>query len=61
MEMMCLPIHIEEYEVMAAYKLGQEEISRDIPNVGEEALRNLMKPALFMLVKLVPVIFLSVK
>ena len=35
-------IHIEEYEVMARdTKLGQEEISRDIPNVGEEALRNL--------------------
>ena len=35
-------IHIEEYEVMARdTKLGQEEISRDIPNDGEEALRNL--------------------
>ena len=35
-------IHIEEYEVMARdTKLGQEEITRDIPNVGEEALRNL--------------------
>ena len=35
-------IHIEEFEVMARdTKLGQEEISRDIPNVGEEALRNL--------------------
>ena len=35
-------IHIEEYEVMARdTKLGQEEISRDIPNVGEEALKNL--------------------
>ena len=35
-------IHIEEYEIMARdTKLGQEEISRDIPNVGEEALRNL--------------------
>ena len=35
-------IHIVEYEVMARdTKLGQEEITRDIPNVGEEALRNL--------------------
>ncbi|WP_428390817.1 DNA-directed RNA polymerase subunit beta [Lichenicoccus sp.] len=35
-------IHIEEFEVMARdTKLGQEEISRDIPNVGEEALRSL--------------------
>ncbi|HEV7455629.1 MAG TPA: DNA-directed RNA polymerase subunit beta [Roseococcus sp.] len=35
-------IHIEEFEVSARdTKLGQEEISRDIPNVGEEALRNL--------------------
>ena len=35
-------IHIEELEVMARdTKLGQEEITRDIPNVGEEALKNL--------------------
>ena len=35
-------IHIEEFEVMARdTKLGQEDITRDIPNVGEEALRNL--------------------
>ncbi|MFW0777907.1 MAG: DNA-directed RNA polymerase subunit beta [Rickettsiales bacterium] len=35
-------IHIEEFEVMARdTKLGAEEITRDIPNVGEEALRNL--------------------
>ena len=35
-------IHIEEFEVMARdTKLGQEEITRDIPNVGEEALKNL--------------------
>ncbi|AFX98444.1 DNA-directed RNA polymerase, beta subunit [Candidatus Endolissoclinum faulkneri L2] len=33
-------IHIEEFEVMARdTKLGQEEITRDIPNVGEETLR----------------------
>ena len=35
-------IHIEEFDIMARdTKLGPEEISRDIPNVGEEALRNL--------------------
>ena len=35
-------IHIEEFEVMARdTKLGPEEITRDIPNVGEEALKNL--------------------
>ena len=35
-------IHIEEYEVESRdTKLGSEEISRDIPNVGEDALRNL--------------------
>lgn len=41
-EDMFTSIHIEEFEVMARdTKLGQEEITRDIPNVGEEALRNL--------------------
>src|SRR3972149_2182400 len=35
-------IHVEEYEVEARdTKLGPEEITRDIPNVGEEALRDL--------------------
>ncbi|MDX6748304.1 DNA-directed RNA polymerase subunit beta [Geminicoccaceae bacterium 1502E] len=35
-------IHIEEFEVMARdTKLGPESITRDIPNVSEEALRNL--------------------
>jgi len=35
-------IHIEEYECEARdTKLGPEEITRDIPNVGEDALRNL--------------------
>ncbi len=35
-------IHIEKYEVEARdTKLGPEEITRDIPNVGEEGLRNL--------------------
>ncbi len=35
-------IHIEEFEVTAREtKLGKEEITRDIPNISEEALRNL--------------------
>ncbi|MBW1953178.1 MAG: DNA-directed RNA polymerase subunit beta [Deltaproteobacteria bacterium] len=35
-------IHIEEFEILARdTKLGKEEITRDIPNVGEDALRNL--------------------
>ena len=35
-------LHLEEFQVMARdTKLGPEEITRDIPNVGEEALRNL--------------------
>ena len=35
-------IHIEEYEIDARdTKLGPEEITRDIPNVGEEALKDL--------------------
>ena len=35
-------LHIEEFSVMARdTKLGPEEITRDIPNVGEESLRNL--------------------
>jgi DNA-directed RNA polymerase subunit beta len=35
-------VHIEEFEVVARdTKLGKEEITRDIPNVGEEALGNL--------------------
>jgi DNA-directed RNA polymerase subunit beta len=35
-------VHIVEYEVMARdTKLGEEDISRDIPNVNEEALKNL--------------------
>ncbi|MBQ2615424.1 MAG: DNA-directed RNA polymerase subunit beta, partial [Synergistaceae bacterium] len=35
-------IHIEEYEIEAREtKLGREEITRDIPNVGEDMLRNL--------------------
>jgi DNA-directed RNA polymerase subunit beta len=35
-------VHIEEFEVVARdTKLGKEEITRDIPNVGEDALKNL--------------------
>ncbi len=35
-------VHIEEFEVMARdVKLGSEEITRDIPNAGEEALKDL--------------------
>ena len=35
-------LHIEEFSIMARdTKLGPEEITRDIPNVGEEVLRNL--------------------
>ena len=35
-------VHIEEFELAARdTKLGSEEITRDIPNVGEESLRNL--------------------
>ncbi|MDH4208488.1 MAG: DNA-directed RNA polymerase subunit beta, partial [Anaerolineae bacterium] len=35
-------IHIEKHEIQArSTKLGPEEITRDIPNVGEEALKNL--------------------
>jgi len=35
-------VHIEEYELMARdTKLGTEDITRDIPNVSEESLRNL--------------------
>ena len=35
-------IHIEEFECIARdTKLGKEEITRDIPNVGEEALKDL--------------------
>ena len=39
-------IHIEEFEVMARdTKLGEEEITRDIPNVGEERSRTSTRPA----------------
>ena len=38
-------VHIEEFECVARdTKLGKEEITRDIPNVGEEALKDLDEP-----------------
>ena len=41
-EDMFTSIHIEKHEVEARdTKLGPEEITRDIPNVGEDSLRNL--------------------
>jgi DNA-directed RNA polymerase subunit beta len=43
-------IHIEEFNVVARdTKLGQEEITRDIPNVGEEALRQLDESGIIQL------------
>jgi DNA-directed RNA polymerase subunit beta len=43
-------IHIEEFEVVSRdTKLGKEEITRDIPNVGEEALKNLDESGIIML------------
>lgn len=59
-------IHIEEFEVSARdTKLGAEEITRDIPNVGEEQLKNLdesgivyigaeVKPGDFLVGKITP-------
>ncbi len=45
-------IHIEEFEVMARdTKLGQEEITRDIPNVGEEALKALDEAGIVLSVR----------
>ena len=41
-------IHIEEYEVMARHKLGEEDITRDIPNVNE-SLKNLDSRELYIL------------
>ena len=56
-------IHIEEYESEARdTKLGPEEITRDIPNVGEDALRILMSAELSVSVpKLALAIFSLVK
>lgn len=42
MEGVYTSVHIEEFEVVARdTKLGKEEITRDIPNVGEDALKDL--------------------
>jgi DNA-directed RNA polymerase subunit beta len=43
-------IHIEEFEVVSRdTKLGKEDITRDIPNVGDDALRNLDESGIVML------------
>ncbi len=43
-------IHIEEFEAVSRdTKLGKEEITRDIPNVGEEALKNLDESGIVMI------------
>jgi len=43
-------VHIEEFEVVARdTKLGKEEITRDIPNVGDEALKNLDESGIIIL------------
>ncbi len=43
-------IHIEEFEVVARdTKLGKEDITRDIPNVGDEALKDLDESGIIML------------
>ncbi len=43
-------VHIEEFEVVARdTKLGKEEITRDMPNVGEDALINLDESGIVML------------
>ena len=43
-------IHIEEFECVARdTKLGKEEITRDIPNVGEEALKNLDESGIILI------------
>ena len=47
-------IHIEEFEIMARdTKLGPEEITRDIPNVGEEALSNLDEAGIVYILSLI--------
>ena len=44
-------IHIQELAVSRDIKLGPEEITADIPNVGEAALPNWMNPVSFTLVR----------
>ena len=47
-------VHIEEHEVMCRdTKLGQEEITRDIPNVGDEALKNLDEAGIIYILSLI--------
>lgn len=47
---MLTSIHIEEYEAeVVETKLGPEEITRDIPNVGEEDLRNLAEDGIVVI------------
>ena len=51
-------IHIEELDVVARdTKLGPEEITRDIPNVGEDALRDLIRLLLVGFGQQVPSVF----
>ena len=56
-------IHIEEYETEARdTKLGPEEITNDVPGVGDEAVKTLMKEVLSeSVLKFVPEIFLLVR
>ena len=50
-------VHIESFEVEARdTKLGKEEITRDIPNVSEETLKDLMRQVLFELVLLLSLV-----
>ncbi|MBW2179194.1 MAG: DNA-directed RNA polymerase subunit beta [Deltaproteobacteria bacterium] len=43
-------VHIEEFEIVSRdTKLGKEEITRDIPNVGDEALKDLDESGIIML------------
>ena len=56
-------IHIEEFEAMARdTKLGPEEITRDIPNVSEEALKNLDEAGIIRIgAEVVPATFSSAR
>ena len=56
-------IHISEYEAEARdTKLGPEEITRDVPGVGDDALKNLDERGIIVLVlRFVPEISLLVR
>ena len=56
-------VHIEEFECVARdTKLGPEEITRDIPNVGEEALNDLDESGIIRIgAEVYPAIFLSAR